>query len=352
MWWWLEYFERWRVDIAYRLLRCVYSHKDFEHHWYPQILIMQIDENPEWLVNCQKLIAVAEWIKDGAASNIIAVLCEGHTNDPDTGEYLGLVETAVTQLIGESCLNAHHLVVSYENLSELNETASAVIQCSGLGILKPNTIIVDFPKCGSSSSFLHGGQGELWNRIAATVDKCLLICKGDLWKPVPFNLASTLDFWWVVEGDDLLLSFIYVICRNYRWTFTKLRIFAVIKETEVEAVKEQVLKRIHKASLEADSIEYLSVPPDDIAAYESAKLSTLNQNMQQEQRSKSRRIYKNEPPLRLNSLIRKESINADLVMLNLPRPRGDVPASRLLQTLDSVTEQLTRTVIFRPPINF
>ncbi|KAL3984651.1 hypothetical protein ACH3XW_35415 [Acanthocheilonema viteae] len=348
MWWWLEYFERWRVDIAYRLLRCVYSHKDFEHHWYPQILIMQIDENPEWLVNCQKLIAVAEWIKDGAASNIIA----GHTNDPDTGEYLGLVETAVTQLIGESCLNAHHLVVSYENLSELNETASAVIQCSGLGILKPNTIIVDFPKCGSSSSFLHGGQGELWNRIAATVDKCLLICKGDLWKPVPFNLASTLDFWWVVEGDDLLLSFIYVICRNYRWTFTKLRIFAVIKETEVEAVKEQVLKRIHKASLEADSIEYLSVPPDDIAAYESAKLSTLNQNMQQEQRSKSRRIYKNEPPLRLNSLIRKESINADLVMLNLPRPRGDVPASRLLQTLDSVTEQLTRTVIFRPPINF
>ncbi|VBB34661.1 unnamed protein product, partial [Acanthocheilonema viteae] len=269
MWWWLEYFERWRVDIAYRLLRCVYSHKDFEHHWYPQILIMQIDENPEWLVNCQKLIAVAEWIKDGAASNIVA----GHTNDPDTGEYLGLVETAVTQLIGESCLNAHHLVVSYQNLSELNETASAVIQCSGLGILKPNTII------------------------------------------------STLDFWWVVEGDDLLLSFIYVICRNYRWTFTKLRIFAVIKETEVEAVKEQVLKRIHKASLEADSIEYLLVPPDDIAAYESAKLSTLNQNMQQEQRSKSRRIYKNEPPLRLNSLIRKESINADLIMLNLPRPR-------------------------------
>ncbi|EFO17490.1 hypothetical protein LOAG_11009, partial [Loa loa] len=76
MWWWWEYFERWRIDIAYRLLRCVYSQKDFKHHWYPQILIMQIDENPEWLVNCQKLIAVAEWIKDGAASNIVAVLCE------------------------------------------------------------------------------------------------------------------------------------------------------------------------------------------------------------------------------------------------------------------------------------
>lgn len=56
--------------------------------------------------------------------------------------------------IGESCLNAHHLVVSYENVSELNETASAVIQCSGLGILKPNTIIIDFPKSGSSSSNL------------------------------------------------------------------------------------------------------------------------------------------------------------------------------------------------------
>lgn len=37
---------------------------------------MHIDENQEWLVDCQKLIAVAEWIKDGAASNIVAVLCE------------------------------------------------------------------------------------------------------------------------------------------------------------------------------------------------------------------------------------------------------------------------------------
>ncbi|VDN01205.1 unnamed protein product [Onchocerca ochengi] len=99
MWWIWEYFERWRIDVAYRLLRCVYSHKDFEHHWYPQILIMQIDENLEWLVNCQKLIAVAEWIKDGAASNIVAVLCEGHTQDPDTGEYLRSVEIAVTQLV-------------------------------------------------------------------------------------------------------------------------------------------------------------------------------------------------------------------------------------------------------------
>ncbi|OZC06995.1 hypothetical protein X798_06007 [Onchocerca flexuosa] len=328
MWWMWEYFERWRIDVAYRLLHCVYSHKDFEHHWYPQILIMQIDENLEWLVNCQKLIAVAEWIKDGAASNIVAVLCEKH--------------------IGESCLNAHHLVVSYENLSELNETASAVIQCSGLGILKPNTIIIDFPKYGSSSNFLYAGQSELWNRIAATIDKCLLICKGDLWKPVPFNLASTLDLWWVVEGDDLLLSFIYIMCRNYRWTFTKLRIFAVIKVTEFEAVKDQVSKRIQQASLEVDNIEFRPVIPDDIAAYgykcSTAKFSTSNQNIQQEEGSKERRIYKNESPLRLNNLIRKESINADLIMFNLPRPRGDMPTSRLLQILDVVTEHLTRVV--------
>uniref|UniRef100_A0A915PWQ2 SLC12A transporter C-terminal domain-containing protein n=1 Tax=Setaria digitata TaxID=48799 RepID=A0A915PWQ2_9BILA len=346
---WLECFERWRIDTAYRLLRCIYSHEEFEYHWYPQILIMQIDENPEWLVDCQKLIAVAEWIKDGAASNIVAILCEGHTQDPDTGEYLRSVETAVTQLIGESCLNAHHLVVSYENLSELNETASAVTQCSGLGILKPNTIIIDFPKCGTSSDFLYAGQSELWNRIAATVDKCLLICKGDLWKPVPFNLATTLDLWWVVESDDLLLSFISVICRNYRWTFTKLRIFAVIRETEVEIVKDQISKRIHQASLTADSIQLRPVLPDDIVAYESAKLPTIQSIMKQNEQTKSRMLYKSEPPLGLNNLIRNESNNADLIIVNLPRPRGDMPASRLLQSLDAITEHLTRVVIFRPP---
>ncbi|VDN07475.1 unnamed protein product [Thelazia callipaeda] len=369
--WWSEYFERWRIDIAYRLLHWVYSRKDFKRFWYPQVLILHIDENPEWLVDCQKLIAVAEWIKDGAASNIVAVLCEGHTEDPDTAEYLRSVEIAVRQLIGESCLNAHHLVVSYENLSELNETASAVIQCSGLGILKPNTILVDFPKCGVSANFSYAGQNELWNRIAATMDKCLLICKGDLWKPIPFNLAVSLikfnNFIKLInyylkklliimllqlKSDDLLLSFVYVICRNYRWTFTSLRIFAVIKEMEFEAVKDQVLKRIHCASLEVDNIEFKAVDQDDIAAYESAKVIAETVDGQLEQELKYRRVYKNDPPIALNSLIRGESLNADLIIVNLPRPRGNMLASRLLQSLDAITERLTRVIVFRPPMNF
>uniref|UniRef100_A0A8R1XNG7 SLC12 domain-containing protein n=1 Tax=Onchocerca volvulus TaxID=6282 RepID=A0A8R1XNG7_ONCVO len=161
-----------------------------------------------------------------------------------------------------------------------------------------------------------------------------------------------MDLWWVVEGDDLLLSFIYIICRNYRWTFTKLRIFAVIKMTEFETVKDQVSKRIQQASLEVNNVEFRPVIPDDIAAYESAKLSISNQNIQPEEGPKDRRIYKNESPLRLNNLIRKESINADLIIFNLPRPRGDMPTSRLLQILDAVTEQLTRVVVFRPPTDF
>lgn len=41
----------------------------------------------------------------------------------------------------------------------------------------------------------------------------------------------------------------------------------MVRETEIEVVKDQVLKRIHQASLEADTIQFRSVPPDNIAAY-------------------------------------------------------------------------------------
>lgn len=49
----------------------------------------------------------------------------------------------------------------------------------------------------------------------------------------------------------------------------RLRIFAVLKETEFEAVKAEVTKRIHQARLYAGSVQFRSVDPDDIAAYAS-----------------------------------------------------------------------------------
>uniref|UniRef100_A0A914S4M2 Uncharacterized protein n=1 Tax=Parascaris equorum TaxID=6256 RepID=A0A914S4M2_PAREQ len=145
---WSDIFAGLRVNLACYILRWVEAHMDMNKYWYPKILILHLDENKEWLVDCQKLIAVAEWIKEGAVITIVALLCE----DPDTPQYLRTVNDAVRKMIGESCLNAHQLVVSYEKLDELNETASAVIQCSGFGILNPNTIILEFPKCGKAAN--------------------------------------------------------------------------------------------------------------------------------------------------------------------------------------------------------
>ncbi|VDN25982.1 unnamed protein product [Gongylonema pulchrum] len=68
---------------------------------------------------------------------------------------------------------------------------------------------------------------------------------------------------------------------------------------------------------------------------------------QQRRTVKTREGYENEPPLALNNLIRGESSNADLVLVNLPQHRGDMPASRLLQSLDAITERLARVVVFR-----
>ncbi|VDM29885.1 unnamed protein product [Toxocara canis] len=73
---WSNRFAEWRVSLACRILSWVEKHLDTANYWYPKLLILHLDETKEWLVDCQKLIAVAEWIKEGAVSNIVALLCE------------------------------------------------------------------------------------------------------------------------------------------------------------------------------------------------------------------------------------------------------------------------------------
>lgn len=73
---WSDIFAGWRVNLACYILRWVEAHMDTINYWYPKILILHLDENKEWLVDCQKLIAVAEWIKEGVIINIVALLCE------------------------------------------------------------------------------------------------------------------------------------------------------------------------------------------------------------------------------------------------------------------------------------
>uniref|UniRef100_A0A0M3I6M3 SLC12 domain-containing protein n=2 Tax=Ascaris TaxID=6251 RepID=A0A0M3I6M3_ASCLU len=353
---WSDIFAGWRVNLACYILRWVEAHMDTINYWYPKILILHLDENKEWLVDCQKLIAVAEWIKEGVIINIVALLCEGRIQDPDTPQYLRTVDDAVRKMIGESCLNAHQLVVSYEKLDELNETASAVIQCSGLGILNPNTIILEFPKCGKAANFVNPGQGELWSCIASTVDKYLIICKGDLWKPVPSSLTSTMDLWWIVEDDNYILSFVYLISRSNRWTFTKLRIFALIKENEMAIAKDNVKKRIHNAKLYADSIDFKAMPIDDLCAYGSAEPKSANRSSAASHSLRSERSHTSIPLIdttispTLNNIIRVNSANADLILVNLPRARMETSASRLLISLEMISDHLPRMIAFRPPI--
>jgi len=132
-----------------------------------------------------------------------------------------------------------------ENLSD---NVSAVIQCVGMGGLRPNTVLLGWPynwrksiyENGQHSSGILGecasqrdgsrrrdAASETVHRATAA-DMCLLVAKGlHMFPDARDQLVGHLDVWWIVHDGGLLILLPFLLRQHKVWRQCVLRIFAV-----------------------------------------------------------------------------------------------------------------------------
>ncbi len=246
---WIQYREieaRWgdlRGGVVFeRARRALLRLEEMAYHpknWRPIVLALS---SSVW--NRPQLAIYGQWLASGRGILTLAQVVCGDVEDH--AERRDNYERALRKFIAKEELEAFPAVVISEYLSGGIES---LVQCHGLGGLKPNTVLLGWPKTEAKSE-AFGATLRLLTRLHRSV-----ICArfplereeaegedkisnrdatfADAWE-VP---AGTIDVWWRgMKNGTLMLLLAHLLRQNPEWRHNSIRVLRIVPAEE--AVKE------------------------------------------------------------------------------------------------------------------
>ena len=139
----------------------------------------------------------------------------------------------------------------YED-SQIQGAVSALFQSVGIGGLRPNTILLNFPRFGPENTIEQKIFGEQLIRGVQT-EMCMIVCKGITDFPKPTDrLSGFIDIWWIVHDGGILMLIAFLLQQHKVWKGCKLRIFVIAEDGhDAESMKARLQKYIYMLRIDA-----------------------------------------------------------------------------------------------------
>nr|CAD7573788.1 unnamed protein product [Timema californicum] len=294
-------------------------------NWRPQILILS-KLTPDLVPKYRKMFAFAAQLKAGKGLTVCGAVipgdftrCSGEAmaakqslrRTMDEEKVKGFVDVLVARNITDGLnhliqtsgdIVSHHIVV-------LNTKVYCIvlyccsIQTSGLGGMKPNTVLLGWPYGWRQSEDEKTWQVFLQTvRNVSAARMALLVPKGINFFPdssekvftrVLDTVVGNIDVWWIVHDGGLLMLLPFLLKQHRTWKNCKMRIFTVAQmEDNSIQMKKDLKMFLYHLRIEAE-VEVVEMVDSDISAY------TYERTLMMEQRNQMLR------ELRLN---KKESL--------------------------------------------
>ncbi|XP_020708843.1 solute carrier family 12 member 4 isoform X2 [Athalia rosae] len=295
-------------------------------NWRPQILILA-KLTDDLVPKYRKLFAFASQLKAGKGLAVCASCISGDYSK-SSGEAMAAKQSLQKTMDEEKVKGFVDVLVAKSVVDGL----SCLVQTTGLGGMKPNTVILGWPY-----GWRQTEDDKTWKvflqtlRSVTAARMALLVPKGiNFFPDSTEKVVGNIDVWWIVHDGGLLMLLPFLLKQHRTWKNCKMRIFTVAQmEDNSIQMKKDLKMFLYHLRIEAE-VEVVEMMDSDISAY------TYERTLMMEQRHQILR------ELRLN---KKESLGVGRTLLDFDE------AQAIMDQCHNVDVKTATKVRFQEPSN-
>ncbi|XP_077356483.1 solute carrier family 12 member 6 isoform X1 [Festucalex cinctus] len=245
-------------------------------NWRPQLLVLlKLDEDAH--VKSPRLLTFASQLKAGKGLTIVGTVVPGNFLH-SYGEALAAEQTLKLLMDKERVKGFCQCIVA----QKAREGISHMIQSSGLGGMKPNTVVMGWPHAWRQSEDPQSWKTFIHTvRITTAAHLALLVPKNISLFPSNSEPCADgyVDVWWIVHDGGMLMLLPFLLRQHKVWRKCGMRIFTVAQmEDNSIQMKKDLATFLYHLRIEAE-VEVVEMHDSDISAY------TYERTLMMEQRS-------------------------------------------------------------------
>ncbi|KAA0723972.1 Solute carrier family 12 member 6 [Triplophysa tibetana] len=280
-------------------------------NWRPQLLVLlKLDEDAH--VKSPRLLTFASQLKAGKGLTIVGTVITGNFLQT-YGEALAAEQTLKHLMEKERVKGFVQCIVA----QKYREGISHMIQSSGLGGMRQNTVVMGWPLAWRQSE-----DPQSWKtfintvRVTTTAHLALLVPKNISLFPSNSEVWTEgyIDVWWIVHDGGMLMLLPFLLRQHKVWRKCGMRIFTVAQmEDNSIQMKKDLATFLYHLRIDAE-VEVVEMHNSDISAYTYERTLMMEQRSQmlrQMRLSKSDREKEAQLVKDRNSMLRLTSIGSD-----------------------------------------
>ncbi|KAI1888664.1 hypothetical protein AGOR_G00187470 [Albula goreensis] len=280
-------------------------------NWRPQLLVLlKLDEDAH--VKSPRLLTFASQLKAGKGLTIVGTVISGNFLN-SYGEALAAEQTLKQLMEQERVKGFCQCIVAHKP----REGISHMIQASGLGGMRHNTVLMGWPHTWRQSEDPHSWKTFINTvRVTTAAHLALLVPKNISLFPGNSEPCTEgyIDVWWIVHDGGMLMLLPFLLRQHKVWRKCGMRIFTVAQmEDNSIQMKKDLATFLYHLRIEAE-VEVVEMHDSDISAYTYERTLMMEQRSQmlrQMRLSKSDREREAQLVKDRNSMLRLTSIGSD-----------------------------------------
>uniref|UniRef100_A0A0N4ZHH9 Amino acid permease n=1 Tax=Parastrongyloides trichosuri TaxID=131310 RepID=A0A0N4ZHH9_PARTI len=224
-------------------------------NWRPQLLIMVNGHMSKDIIDMRSLslLRLASQLKAGRGLAMVVALINGDPGKKEDKKKANDIKIGLQKDIDETRLKGFAKTLIYFK-DQVPGCISALFQSVGIGGLKPNTVLMNFPKTQGKHQFSEKDLFAEQLLKGSNSEYCILIAKGIT--DFPSNdekLRGNVDIWWMAEDGGILMLIAFLLSQNKIWKGCTLRVLLIANSMKgnTEVMQKQFEKFVYLLRVDA-----------------------------------------------------------------------------------------------------